>query len=188
MLHFQLAPEVTPKPHANWITRAASAITPIAKNLAAFARCAHTKFSQERSPRHWFKTASGETGGNIADFVFKRTRFSGLREAALEGSMVKTIEHGQTAVALGANDDYFMLMSKLVGAGKVIRIETSPQNCESLRRNIALNSVFNVKVAVMSDRLLPILGADVGRVSFIKIDIERAERRPALEDIIASPE
>ena len=188
MLHFQPAREVTAKPQADWITRANSAITLIAKNLSAFARCAHTKLSQEQSPRRWFKTASGATEGNVSDFVFKRTHFSGLREPALERCMAKTIEHSQTAVDLGANHDYLiLLMSTLVGAGKVIRIETSPQNCESLRRNIALSGASNVKVAVMSGRLLPILGADVGQVSFIKIDIEAAARRPALVHI-ASPE
>ena len=224
MLHFQLTPDVSLDAHANWITRTNSAIMPIAPNLATFAQRAYMKVSQELWPHRQFKTAFGATmEGDVSDFVFKRMCFFGLWEPALTRFMIRTIRRGQTVVDLGANHGYFsLLMSRLVGEGKVIAIEASSANCESLRRNIGLNRAFNVSalnVAVADhagtvelvdpdpgnsgnpttmaaedheegelvpcDRLLPILGADVGRVSFIKIDIEGAER-PALEDIIAN--
>lgn len=71
--------------------------------------------------------------------VFERQKIDALRWC---------LKPGMTFVDVGANTGYFALVAaRLVGpSGRVLAIEPEPENCERIRRNIALNGYENVEV------------------------------------------
>lgn len=72
----------------------------------------------------------------------------GRRELEHKYLLEQITREGSIVFDIGANIGYYAIMeSKLVGnAGTIVAIEPSPANVELLKRNLALNSVANVKV------------------------------------------
>ncbi|HQG74003.1 MAG: FkbM family methyltransferase [Kiritimatiellia bacterium] len=118
----------------------------------------------------------------------------------------RLVSKGDTAVDVGANIGYYLLLlARLVGSeGKVIAVEPSRENLPELKRNIAENKLSNVElheVAAGSERgtvgfmsgingrittatatvdqvpLVPLDDIISTRVDFLKMDVEGAEGR-----------
>jgi FkbM family methyltransferase len=72
----------------------------------------------------------------------------GVHERAVTELVTREVGPGQTAFDVGANIGYFtLLLARRVGpSGRVFAFEPDPQNCELLRRNLALNGYANVTV------------------------------------------
>ena len=205
---------------ADPVTRINSILARFIPKLTVLFQRVYMKTSAIVFPVRRFRTFYGaEMTGKVKDFLVRRMCFFGFYEPSLTRFMMETIKPSQTVVDIGANIGYFtLLMSKLVGSGRVVAIEASPSTFEVLRNHLQANSAENVRsvgvavadydgqvqlsdgdpfnsgtrsiasnrldarsISVPCDTLLSILGVDAERTSFIKMDIEGAERAPLLE-------
>src|SRR5215468_2527048 len=81
----------------------------------------------------------------ISDFIPKRIFFFGCWEPNMSAFMMRTIKAGDCVVDAGANVGYHtLLMSHLVGGGRVVSVEAAPSVFQRLQRNIELNSCTNI--------------------------------------------
>lgn len=72
----------------------------------------------------------------------------GVTERLTTKLVKQQLAPGQTAIDIGANIGYFtLILANMVGPqGRVVAFEVSPENCQLLRQNIALNRYTNITV------------------------------------------
>jgi FkbM family methyltransferase len=71
----------------------------------------------------------------------------GAYEPEMQRLFVKVVKPGGVFYDIGANVGFYSLLaSQLVGAGKVIAFEPSPENVRYLRRHLDLNQCSNVEI------------------------------------------
>lgn len=104
-------------------------------------------------------TWGGRFACDLRDLIQARIYYTGVWEPSLTMFFPTCLSPGDVCVDVGANVGYFsVLAASIVGpTGRVVAIEASPSVFATLKRNVELNKVTNV-------RMLNIAAADAGGV------------------------